>query len=81
MTDASDHAVGAVLQQYVDQQWCPIAYFSKKLKPSETKYSTYDRELLAIYLSIKHFRHFIEGHTFKVFYRPQAVDVQFIVNI
>ena len=67
MTDASDHAVGAVLQQYVNQQWCPIAYFSKKLKHSETKYSTYDRELLAIYLAIKHFRHFIEGRTFTVF--------------
>ena len=67
MTDASDYAVGAVLQQYVDQQWCPIAYFSKKLKPSETKYSTYDRELLAVYLAIKHFRHFIEGRTFTVF--------------
>ena len=67
MTDASDHAVGAVLQQYVDQQWCPIAYFSKKLKQSETKYSTYDRELLAIYLAIKHFCHFIEGRTFTVY--------------
>ena len=67
MTDASDYAVGAVLQQYVDQQWCPIAYFSKKLKRSETKYSTYDRELLAIYLAIKHFRHFLEGRTFTVF--------------
>ena len=55
MTDASDYAVGAVLQQYVDQQWCPITYFSKKLKQSETKYSTYNCELLAIYLTIKHF--------------------------
>ena len=72
MTDASDYAVGAVLQQYVDQQWCPIAYFSKKLKQSETKYSTYYRKLLAIYLAIKHFRHFIEGRTFTVFtdYKP-----------
>ena len=66
MTDASDHAVGAVLQQYVDQQWCTTTYFSKKLKPPETKYGTYDRELLAIYLAIKHFCHFIEGYTFKV---------------
>ena len=24
-TDASDYTVGPVLQQYVDQQWCPIA--------------------------------------------------------
>ena len=29
MTDASECAVGAVLQQYVDNQWCPIAYFSR----------------------------------------------------
>ena len=55
MTDASDSAVGAVLQQYVNGQWQPISFISKKLKPSETRYSTFDRELLAVYLSIKHF--------------------------
>ena len=67
MIDASSCAVGAVLQQYINNQWCPVAYFSKKLKPSEAKYSTFDRELLAVYLAIKHFRHFIEGCQFKVF--------------
>ena len=61
MADASDRAVGAVLQQYMDNRWCPIAYFSRKLRPAETRYSTFDRELLAIYLAIKHFRHFVEG--------------------
>ena len=66
MTDASELAIGAVLQQFIDSQWCPIAYFSKALKPSETRYSTFDRELLAIYLSIKHFRHFVEGRSFYV---------------
>ena len=34
-TDASDSAVGAVLQQYVNAQWQPISFLSKKLKPSE----------------------------------------------
>ena len=67
MTDASSCVVEAVLQQYIDSQWCPIAYFSKKLKPAEIKYSTFDRELLAVYLAIKHFRYFIEGRQFKVF--------------
>ena len=47
MTDASESAVGAVLQQFLDNQCCPIAYFSKALKPSETRYSTFDHELLA----------------------------------
>ena len=64
MADASDHAVGAVLQQKIGDGWQPIAYFSKKLRPAETKYSTFDRELLAVYLSIKHFRHFVEGREF-----------------
>ena len=66
MTDASDVAVGAVLQQLIDNQWCPVAFFSTKLKPAETRYSTFDRELLAIYLAIKHFRHFVEGRQFHV---------------
>ena len=42
--------------------------FSKKLKPAETRYmySTFDHELLAVYLSIKHFRYFLEGRAFHV---------------
>ena len=66
MSDASDIAVGAVLQQFVDSQWQPIAY-SYKLSPTERRYSTYDRELLAVYLSIKQFRHFVEGRIFSVY--------------
>ena len=65
-TDTSDFAVGAALQQYVNGQWQPISFFSKKMKPSEKRYSTFDRELLAVYLSIKHFRYFLEGRTFHV---------------
>ena len=55
-----------ILQQYINRCWCPIAYFSKKLQPAETRYSTFDRELLAIYLAIKHFRHFVEVRTFHI---------------
>ena len=66
MTDASNTAVGAVLQQYIDGQWRPISYFSKKLRPPETRYSTFDCELLAIYLAIKHFRRFVEGRVFHI---------------
>ena len=66
MTDASDTAVGAVLQQNVQGTWTPISFFSRKLTPAETRYSTFDRELLAVYLGIKHFRHFLEGRSFHV---------------
>ena len=61
MTDASEVAIGAVLQQVVEGQWQPLAYFSKSLKPAETRYNAFDRELLGIYLAIKHFRYFVEG--------------------
>lgn len=66
-TDASNKAVGAVLQQYDKGIWQPLGFFSKKLNPAEVKYSTLDRELLAIYLSVKHFRYFVEGRNFTVY--------------
>ena len=66
-TDASDNAVGAVLQQWVGSTWQPLAFFSKKLQSAERKYSTFDRELLGIYLAIKHFRQFVEGRQFHIF--------------
>lgn len=67
VTDASDTAIGAVLQQLQDDAWQPLAFFSRKLCPSQTKYSPYDRELLAIYEAIKHFRHMIEGRDFVIY--------------
>ncbi|CAH8462440.1 unnamed protein product [Dicrocoelium dendriticum] len=66
-TDASNTAVGAVLNQHVNNQLQPIGFFSKRLTTTETHYSTFGRELLAIYLAIKHFRHLLEGREFCVF--------------
>ena len=66
VVDASDVAVGAVLQQKIGGEWKAYGFFSKKLKPAETRYSTFGRELLAIYLTIKHFRHLLEGRPFYV---------------
>ena len=61
VTDASDTAIGAVLEQFSDNYWKPIAFHSKLLRDSEKKYSAYDRELLAIKISLIHFKHIIEG--------------------
>ena len=66
-TDASDQAVGAVLQQFVNGSWEPLAFFSKKLRPPEKKYSAFDRELLALYLGVRHFRYFLEGQQFTAY--------------
>ena len=64
--DASDFAVGGVLQQYIDNVCPPLSFFSKKLTPAETRYSAFDRELLAAYATNRHFRHNLEGRNFFV---------------
>ncbi|UYV76785.1 hypothetical protein LAZ67_14002014 [Cordylochernes scorpioides] len=67
LVDASNVAVGGVLQQLNDTAWEPISFFSKKLSPAETKYSAFDRELLAAFLSVKNFSYFLDGKTFMLF--------------
>ncbi|BHF77875.1 hypothetical protein SprV_0602098500 [Sparganum proliferum] len=74
MTDASSTAVGASLQQTVNGVLQPLAFFSKKLSPAETRYSVFGRELLAVYLSIRHFRHFLEGREFLVLTDHKPLD-------
>jgi hypothetical protein len=64
--DASDSHVGGVLQQQVGKGWKPLAFFSKKLAPPEMKYSTFDRELLAAFSTIRHFRFLLEGRQFQL---------------
>nr|VZI44609.1 unnamed protein product [Spirometra erinaceieuropaei] len=66
MTDASSTAVGASRQQTGSGVLQPPAFFSKKLSPAETRYSVFGQELLAVYLSIRHFRHFLECRAFVV---------------
>ncbi|BHF84456.1 hypothetical protein SprV_0902760700 [Sparganum proliferum] len=67
MVDASNVAVGAVLQQSLPDSTVPLAFFSKKLSKVETRYSTFGRELLAAYLAVRHFRHLLEGREFTIF--------------
>ena len=63
--DASNTHVGAVLQQQARGGGLqPLGFFSKKLDTAQQKYSAFDRELLACYLGVRHFRHNLEGRNF-----------------
>ena len=55
--DASEKAIGSCLNQFDPETktWRPLAYYSKALSSSQRQYSTYDRELLALFLSVRHF--------------------------
>ena len=59
--DASDFAIGAVLSQQKDKFLHPVAYDSRKLAPAETNYHVYDKNLLAIVQTLKHWQRFLEG--------------------
>ena len=64
--DASESHVGAVLQQRWEGELRPLAFFSVKLDSTQRKYSAFDRELLAVYLGIRHFKWLLEGQNFHV---------------
>ncbi|KAK3712545.1 hypothetical protein RRG08_002874 [Elysia crispata] len=66
-SDASDVAVGAVLEQFNKGHWQPLAFFSRQLRKAEIKYSAFDRELLGVYLAIRHFRFMLEGRNFTIY--------------
>ena len=61
-TDASDVGLGAVLEQKVNDTWRPVEFWSRKLKPAETRYSATDKEWLAVVEAVSnHWRHVLEG--------------------
>ncbi|CAI2737064.1 unnamed protein product [Dicrocoelium dendriticum] len=78
--DASNTAVGAVLHQTVDHQKQPLGFFSKRLQPTETRYSVFGRELLAIYLAVRYFRHLLEGREFCIYSDHKALASAFSAN-
>lgn len=75
--DASDVAYGAVLMQRNGATWQPLGFYSKRLSNAQTKYSAYDRELLAIYAGVKYFRHMLEGRQFAIFTDHKPITFAF----
>ncbi|MCH79343.1 hypothetical protein A2U01_0000091, partial [Trifolium medium] len=61
--DAAGRGLGAVLMQ--NKQ--PIAYFSKALSEGNLTKSVYEKELMALVLSIQHWRHYLLGRSFVVY--------------
>lgn len=71
-TDASNVALGAVLSQGQIGSDKPIAFASRTLNETETRYSTIEKELLAIVWACKYFRPYLFGRKFTIYtdHRP-----------
>ncbi|XP_072179722.1 LOW QUALITY PROTEIN: uncharacterized protein [Diadema setosum] len=64
--DASDSGLGAVLMQEHDGDEFPLAYASKKLLPREQRYSTVEKECLAIVWAVRKFDYYLFGRVFEI---------------
>ena len=60
-TDASDVAVGAILEQDFGSGLQPVAFASRKLNSTEICYSAYEWELLGIVWAISQWKHYFQG--------------------
>ena len=63
-TDASNTGVGAVLLQGEPGHRHPVAYISRKLFPREVRYSTVEKECLAVKWALDAFRYYLLGREF-----------------
>ena len=63
-SDASDEALGLVLQQEQEGTLKVIAYASRALLPAERNCCTTQKELLTVIYELKHFRQFVLGRRF-----------------
>ena len=72
-TDASKFAIGGVLEQLGSKGWEPLSFYSAKLEDHQIDWPAYDRELLAMFRAVRHFRPMVEGHAFTIFTDQQAL--------
>ena len=65
VTDASDVGMGAMLaQEEGEGHLRPVAFWSRKLSPTERAYSATEREALAVVFFVEKFRHYLLGRRF-----------------
>ncbi|KAL1454481.1 hypothetical protein WDU94_010725 [Cyamophila willieti] len=72
-TDASHHAIAATLSQ----QGRPVAFFSRTLNKSELQHSSVEKEAYAIVESLKYWRHYLIGRSFKIITDQRSVSFMF----
>ena len=72
-TDASNLAVGGVLEQRGPKGWEPLAFYSSKLEPHQQNWPPYDRELLGAFKAVRHFKHMVEGRPFTLYTDHQSL--------
>ena len=80
-TEASETAISAALHDLSSSDKNrPLAFFSRRLTQAERNYSTFDKELLAIYSATVKFRYLIEGRKTVVFNDHKPIACTFLFS-
>ncbi len=62
--DASASGIGAVLSVKREDEWKPVAFFSRQLKGAQVRYSAQELEGLALFESVQYFAFYLYGRRF-----------------
>ena len=66
-TDASNNCIGACLTQKTDdEEEKPIYFLSHKLSPTQTRWSTIEKEVFAIYYALQKLDHYLHNARFTI---------------
>ncbi|GBG76234.1 hypothetical protein CBR_g21982 [Chara braunii] len=72
-TDASQYGIGAVLQQDDGNGYRPVEFVSARMPSEKVATSTYERELYALRQALEHWKHYLLGRHFKVYYDHETL--------
>jgi len=65
-TDASDYGIAGYIYQMIDGKEVIIGMFSRSLRGAETRWSTFEKECFAIYMSMRKFYYLLADRKFIV---------------
>ena len=78
MCNASDYAVGAVLEQRIDKKLTVICYASKTFADAQLYYITTENELLAVVFALEKFRPYVLGN--KIIMYTNYVALKYLLS-
>ena len=64
--DAGPVGIGCVLSQLTPEGERPVAFYSRTLSDTETRYSQTDKEALAVVTGVKKFHYYVAGRSFTI---------------
>ena len=77
--DASGWCLGAILWQFVDSnRKSPVYYACRQMSPTEKKYTTTEREALAVIYACKKFWHYLLGY--QIVFHTDHDSLKYLVN-